>query len=90
MSPAYDYKCPNCGTTKEVTHGMNELPIVRCPRCYGTPRMRKVPGVAGIRFVGPGFHKNDYPSKTVLDPTLVGGLKNAERLQKRLDKDRPS
>jgi len=29
----YDYKCPVCGYTKEVSHGMTESPIIECDKC---------------------------------------------------------
>ncbi len=32
--PAYDYKCPECGFTDEVIHGMSESPEYECPDCH--------------------------------------------------------
>ena len=29
----YDYKCPDCGHIKEVSHGMTEEVTVLCPEC---------------------------------------------------------
>jgi len=44
--PAYDYRCPECGSVGEVFHGMGESPIYPCPQCgvvmrrvYGTFHM---------------------------------------------------
>lgn len=33
--PQYDYRCPECESVGEVTHGMNESPIYECPQCEG-------------------------------------------------------
>ena len=29
----YDYRCRRCGTEFETQHGMQETPVVACPRC---------------------------------------------------------
>jgi len=29
----YDYKCPKCGYKKEITHSMNESPVIKCDKC---------------------------------------------------------
>ena len=47
----YDYKCPSCGFIKEVSHGMNESPVVKCDKCGSI--MRKI-----ISFNGNFFIKN--------------------------------
>ena len=31
--PIYDYKCERCGYVFEVSHPMNEEPVVFCPDC---------------------------------------------------------
>jgi putative FmdB family regulatory protein len=27
---AYDYRCPGCGQIREVSHSMNDLPVIKC------------------------------------------------------------
>lgn len=39
----YEYQCPDCGTTGEVSHSIRESPDVRCPNC-GARMSRAISG----------------------------------------------
>lgn len=60
--PRYEFRCDQCNQHIEL-----DLPVEqatqsqRCPHC-GNP-LKRVFSVPGIRFVGPGFHVNDYPKR---------------------------
>lgn len=59
----YVYRCKVCGEVLEVDRPISEYnaPPPRCSRCGSeTVRVFTAPF---IRFVGPGFHVNDYPGK---------------------------
>ena len=45
--PTYDYKCPDCGFTDEVSHAMSESPEYDCPDCLVL--MKKVYGVFNMK-----------------------------------------
>ena len=54
----YDYFCKDCGTVYEVSHGMEEKYNELCAACgCGLHRLYTSPG---LKFVGVGFHANDY------------------------------
>lgn len=57
--PVYVYRCAECGRYLEM-----ELPISDCKKVPSCDRcgsdMRRVFTPPFIRFVGPGFHVNDY------------------------------
>jgi len=38
--PCYDYSCKKCDLTFEVTHSMNDKPIVICPKCQSRETVR--------------------------------------------------
>jgi len=57
--PTYDYRCPSCGHTVEMFHGMSESPPVPCPEC-GAECEKVISGGAGLIFKGNGFYKTDY------------------------------
>lgn len=57
--PTYDLVCRDCGKKLSVIQAINEKLPERC-ECGGT--LTQCYGVPSIRFVGPGFHVNDYPS----------------------------
>ncbi|MEX2016341.1 MAG: FmdB family zinc ribbon protein, partial [Candidatus Hydrogenedentales bacterium] len=57
--PTYTYECKKCGHLKDVFHGMNEAPRVRCEECKGACR-RLLGRGAGLIFKGSGFYETDY------------------------------
>jgi len=51
--PRYDYKCPECPQTEEVTHSIYEAPVVTCPKCITT--MKRVISPVPTHFKGEGW-----------------------------------
>lgn len=60
--PRYDYRCPSCNKVFEVSHGMLEHPVVKCPDC-GTEAL-KVFDASGIVLKGSGFYNTDERGKS--------------------------
>ena len=74
--PTYVYLCEHCGTKLEKFHGINESPVLVCPRC-SRKLVREISGGSGFLFRGPGFYATDYRSE---------GYKEAQRKEKDLEK----
>lgn len=55
--PRYDYKCDNCDTIEEVTHGFNAKIEFTCFSCGG--KMSKMISPVAVAFKGAGFYKTD-------------------------------
>lgn len=55
--PTYDYFCPVCNITQELSHKMNETPTIVCDRCCG--KMEKLITTANI----PQFKGNWFKTK---------------------------
>lgn len=53
----YDYICPKCGKEKEVTHSINEDPVIKC-EC-GEVMKIKITGGAATHFKGDGWASNE-------------------------------
>lgn len=68
--PAYDYRCPACETTFEVTRSISDTSPQECPTC-GTHSKRLFSAV-GIVFKGSGFHNTDYRKKSTVPATDTG------------------
>ena len=60
--PTYEYYCDRCEGHTEVFHGINEEPVIRCPKCK-KPMRRLISGGAGVIFKGEGFYETDYKRK---------------------------
>ena len=60
--PNYEYKCDVCGHKFEELQSIKDDPLQECPRC-GEKTLRRLFGVPGLKFNGPGFHVNDYPKE---------------------------
>jgi len=60
----YVYRCPNCNKVAEIYRPISEYnaPPPKCHECQ--VEMVRVFSPPFIQFVGPGFHVNDYPSKS--------------------------
>lgn len=56
--PTYDYRCPECATSFEVTRSMGERQPVCCATCGATAK--RVFSPVGVAFKGSGFHNTDY------------------------------
>lgn len=59
--PAYDYKCPDCGKTREVRHRMCDMVTVAC-EC-GQSMFKRPGGSIYVQFNGPGFYRNSERKK---------------------------
>jgi len=58
--PRYDYRCTSCAKLFEVSHGINDDRGV-CGNCGGQLGRVYTKGSApSFKFVGQGFHSNDY------------------------------
>jgi putative FmdB family regulatory protein len=58
--PAYDFRCPECDITVEVTRKVGDLDPEPCPSCGGLTK--RVFSPVGVVFKGSGFHNTDYRS----------------------------
>lgn len=59
--PTYVYECSKCEKTFEVEQRIVDNPLTEC--CCGSQgTVKRLVQPAGIMFVGPGFHVNDYSS----------------------------
>lgn len=60
----YVYRCKQCGTVIEVERPISEYNSAspKCDSCGSETVRVFTPPV--IRFVGPGFHVNDYAGKS--------------------------
>lgn len=62
--PTYDYLCDSqsggCGHQFEQFQNIKEEPLTKCPKCK-KKKVRRLFGLPGVKFVGSGFHCNDYP-----------------------------
>ncbi len=67
--PTYDYECTKCGHTFEVSQGMNDKPLTKCPKCEKKLR-RLIGSGGGIIFKGSGFYETDYKKKSAASTTL--------------------
>lgn len=56
--PQYDYRCPACNESFEVSRPMGSTEPACCPVC-GEPGKRVFTPV-GVAFKGTGFHNTDY------------------------------
>ncbi len=62
--PTYDYICVNGHSFSELVK-ISERNNQFCFICGGRTKLK--PGAPGIKFVGPGFYKNDYKRQENLD-----------------------
>lgn len=53
----YLYGCPECGSTKEVSHSIMEDPKIKCANCPS--EMVRRPQKTGVAFKGEGFYTTD-------------------------------
>lgn len=56
--PTYEYKRED-GTTFEITQGMNEPKLTKCPTT-GLPVTRIISGGGGVVYKGSGWYVTDY------------------------------
>jgi len=60
--PRYDYHCPACDNTFEVTQSFDSEPAADCPACGS--RARRLISHPAIHFKGSGFYSTDNRSST--------------------------
>jgi putative FmdB family regulatory protein len=59
--PRYDYRCPRCGHTEEITHAMTDMGIFACRVCTHPTEgpvyylRRLIRPIAGVVFRGGGW-----------------------------------
>lgn len=73
--PIYEYQCPTCETSREVTHGMAESPKVKCADCRRT--MKRVISSNSFQLKGDGWFKTSG-SYAKTGAANTGGAKKAE------------
>lgn len=61
--PTYEYRCPKCEYTNEVTHSINVEWEFFCPYCTETFMLKKPSAGLGVHFKGSGFYETDYKGK---------------------------
>lgn len=66
--PTYEYKCPECGDTEEISHSIKIDAEFDCFACANFKeklvKLIKVPSAgAGVHFKGSGFYETDYRGK---------------------------
>jgi putative FmdB family regulatory protein len=57
--PIYRYVCknPECENDFEITQGMNEKKLKKCPKCMKR-QLERLPSVSSVHFKGDGFSKS--------------------------------
>lgn len=60
--PIYEYECDACSYKLEAIQRITEEPLKECPQCKEL-KLRRLFGVPGLIFKGPGFYVNDYPKE---------------------------
>ena len=60
--PRYDYHCPACDNTFEVTQNFASEPAAACPVCGGAAR--RLISHPAIHFKGSGFYSTDNRSSS--------------------------
>jgi putative FmdB family regulatory protein len=58
--PTYSYRCSECDNAFDIQQTFTDSSLTVCPVCGG--KLRKVFGVVGITFNGPGFYRTDSRS----------------------------
>ncbi|GAB3037838.1 hypothetical protein GCM10027052_16000 [Parafrigoribacterium mesophilum] len=58
--PTYSYRCSECDNAFDIQQAFTDSSLTVCPVCGG--KLRKVFGVVGVTFNGPGFYRTDSRS----------------------------
>ncbi|MEO6394265.1 MAG: zinc ribbon domain-containing protein [Pyrinomonadaceae bacterium] len=59
--PIYEYECQKCGQRLEKMQGINDKPLVRCPKCKG--KLEKQWSQTSFQLKGSGWYVTDYAAK---------------------------
>lgn len=57
--PIYEYRCDQCGSTKEYLQKMQDAPITVCPEC-GSHDYHKCISAVGFQLKGDGWYETDF------------------------------
>jgi putative FmdB family regulatory protein len=60
--PTYEYKCPGCGDTIDISHKIDVEIFLHCKVC-GEEMKIGFGGGTAIHFKGTGFYETDYKGK---------------------------
>ena len=80
--PIYEYRCGDCGQSKDYLQKINDAPIDICPAC-GSKSYAKALTAAGFQLKGSGWYATDFkgggssPEKAA-DVGADGGTKAIE------------
>ena len=89
--PTYSYRCSECDNAFDIQQAFTDSSLTVCPVCGG--KLRKVFGVVGVTFNGPGFYRTDSRSTDSKHGTKHHAKLDAskpESGQVRVDHIRPS
>lgn len=59
--PIYEYKCAECGKTKEVMQKCFDKPLFKCNLCSG--KLQKLISQSTFHLKGTGWYVTDYANK---------------------------
>lgn len=57
--PIYEYRCSDCGHTKDHLQKVSDAPIAACPAC-GSATYAKQLSAAGFQLKGSGWYATDF------------------------------
>ena len=60
--PRFDYRCPVCRHTEEISHPRDAAPKIACPRGCASILV-KVPAAPGVLYTCGGFYVTDNPDR---------------------------
>jgi len=72
--PTYEYRCQKCGHLFEVSQGINDAPLKRCPKCEGKVH-RVITGGSGFVFKG-GSPTPNFRDQAAGDSSSCCGITN--------------
>ena len=78
--PRYDYHCPACDNTFELTQSFDSEPAADCPVCGS--RSRRLISFPAIHFKGSGFYSTDNRSSSAANGAPRGSSDERESSEK--------
>lgn len=75
--PMHVYECTACLHKFEELQGLNDKPLVKCPKCNKKKLEKLFSGNVGFVFKGTGFYATDYKA--------TSEIKEASEANKRID-----
>jgi putative FmdB family regulatory protein len=55
--PIYEYKCTECGGTKEALQKFSDAPLTTCPHCGKETLEKTISANTGFVLMGHGWHR---------------------------------